>query len=86
MTRKEGYGEKSFLYEDCIGEMNRKLNPSSGMLPRIDRKNQTLEEINEIIRGYSLPVLYRYMPLTMNAFSISTINLIAQYSGVYIIT
>lgn len=58
-----------FSYDECMRKVNRIISPNKKQLPPICDKNDTLLKVNEVIREYNLPILYRYMPLSLNALA-----------------
>jgi len=58
---------KQFSYEKCLKEMEKFVPSDMVAIPPVDKKVNSLIEVNRIVQGYQLPILYRYMPLSMNA-------------------
>lgn len=71
---------ESFNYERCIEIMDSVVSPQKTELPDIQGKNSSIYEISQYMMKSTLPVLYRYMPLNLNALS-SIIN-----GDVYMVT
>ena len=71
---------ESFNYERCIEIMDSVVSPQKTELPDIQGKNSSIYEISQYMMKSTLPVLYRYMPLNLNALS-SIVN-----GDVYMVT
>lgn len=61
--------KKRFSYRKCMAELDQILPPERTELPEIHEKECSLREANEQLRKYKLPILYRYMPISINVLS-----------------
>lgn len=56
-----------FNYENCLRTLDKIVDPTKADLPPEILKENSLRRINESVRGYKLPVLYRYTSVSLNS-------------------